>query len=111
MAKRDILTAAEIENELAIKALVPGEPYQFILGFGWVLVGFYIKHETPLLIRLAHCNYYRNGKKPHSEIATDGAARDAEWRYFGQRVVNINHVLDFGPYNGEVPRGKLATGS
>ena len=85
----------------------PGKPVMLVMSFGWCVVGFYVRHETPLQIRLAHVNHFRNAGVDYGVMATEGPGSNCEWRYEGSGVVNINHVLRSLDYGGEVPTSRI----
>ncbi len=98
------------EDELAAHHqpfYTPGVPYQWILPFGWVVVGFYVRHENPLTIRVAHANYYGQAGKTHAALALEGGGSETTWRYMGGRLIPANSFVSVGIYNGEVPRGPI----
>jgi hypothetical protein len=86
---------------------VPGKPVMLVQSFGWCVVGFYVRHETPLQIRLAHINHFRNAGVDYGVIAREGPGADCEWRYEGDGTVNVNHVLRNLNYGGEVPTSRI----
>lgn len=102
-AKRDRLDEKELMAAAERPLLQPGLPYQFIMTYGWVVVAFYVRHETPLTIRVAHCSYYQNAGKTHAQLAREGGA--AAWRYEGNTTLTTHHILRVVEYHGEVPRG------
>jgi hypothetical protein len=83
-----------------------GRPYLFVCSFGWGRVGFYAGMETPLMMKIQHCNHFRNATVNYGQMATQGAPAGCEWRYEGgQVIVPVYHILAVMPYAGEVPRG------
>lgn len=105
--KRDILPEAELDKYQETESvLVAGEPYLWIMDFGWAKIGFYVKHLAPNRILVAHCNHFRNAGKDYGRLATEGAGSDCEWRYEGVLVeLNTSHILQTSPYYGTVNRG------
>jgi len=87
--------------------LVPGDPYLFVLSFGWALVAHYVCHETALTLRLTNASHFRNAGKDYGKIATEGAGPGCEWRYEGDAVLNINHVIRIVRYHGKVHTGNI----
>lgn len=83
--------------------LVPGNPYLFILSFGWAIVAHYIGHESGLMLRCANINHFRNAGKDYGKLAMEGAGPGCEWRYEGNGCINLNHVLRVVEYHGTVP--------
>ncbi len=111
--KKDKLSTKEL-SELTelLSVLVPGEPYLWVLDFGWANIGYYVKHLTPNKILVAHCSHFANAGKDYGKIANEGIDdKSAVWRYEG-RVVEINtlHVIKTVPYNGKVHRGNIISG-
>lgn len=89
---------------------VEGKPYRWILSFGWVVVGFYVCHETPLTIRVAHCSFIRQAHKDWGAFAVEGAAPNTEWRYEGNTLLTVPHILRVSEYMGEVQSGAIILG-
>jgi hypothetical protein len=104
--KRDRLKPEEL---LAFKQPLyePGLPYIWTLTFGWACVGFYVRHETPLRIRVAHANYFKNAQKSYADLARTGGATNTEWRYLGNYEITVPHIIGTGEYLAEVPRGPI----
>ena len=107
--KRDVLSPEDVMKIGSQPFYKPGTPYQWVLAFGWVAVGFYIKHENPLKIRVLHTNYYQNAGKTHADLATQGASEDTSWRYMGERLISETSVLHVGEYFGKVPRSRVSS--
>lgn len=85
----------------------PGKPLQWVMSYGWVLVGFYVRHESPLKVRVAHANYYIRAGKTHADLAREGAGDETKWCYLGNTEISVPHVLFTDEYFGEVPRGPI----
>lgn len=102
-AKDDRMTDKEIAAESG-PLYDPGRAYQWVLAYGWVLVGYYVRHETPMRIRVAHASYYRVDRQTHAKLCTEGAAPNVAWHYLGSREITAPHILHAGPYCGEVHR-------
>ena len=102
--KMDVLSNDEIMKEKSEPFYVPGRPYLFVMGFGWAVVGFYICHESPMKIRVAHANHFRNANKDYGKLVTEGAGKDCEWRYEGRSLLNETAIQRVDTYAGEVPR-------
>lgn len=108
MPRPDRMTDAELAEE-ATPLLVPGRPYLFVMGFGWSIVAFYVRHETPLTIRVAHANHFRNAHKDYGLLITEGAGDDCEWRYEGRAHLSVTAIQRITTYAGEVPRARIRT--
>jgi hypothetical protein len=85
----------------------PGKPVMLVMSFGWCIIGFYVRHETPLQLRMMHANHFRNAGVDYGQIAQSGPSPDCEWRYEGNQVVNWNHVLRVVDYGGEIPTSRI----
>jgi hypothetical protein len=104
--KRDELTEAEVASRRG-PYYEPGRPYRWILSFGWVVTGFYITHQDPLTIRVAHANYTRNAGTDWGAFAVEGAPETCDWKYEGEDLLYIPHIQRVSEYHGEVPRGRI----
>lgn len=85
----------------------PGHSYCWVMGFGWCIVGFYIEHLSPLTIRVAHANHFRNANKDYGKLMQEGAGKECEWRYEGNEELTVPAIQRVGEYLGEVPRGNI----
>lgn len=108
--KQDRMTAEEVAEWTATPFYREGVPYQWIMSYGWVIVGFYVgPGPTPLEIRVAHASYYRSaGGQTHAALATGGGNADTSWEYFGDRLINRTQVQGVSEYRGEVRRSLLS---
>ncbi len=104
--KRDRMGADELAEESG-PLYETGRPYLWVLSYGWCIVGFYVRHETPLRIRVAHASYYASAGKPHAQMAREGAGPDIKWRYAGREEISAPHVLHVMEYHAEVHRGAV----
>jgi len=104
-AKREILDSTELAELQERPYYEAGKPYLWTLGFGWAIVGFFVKHTTPTRMMVAHANHFRNAGKDYGRLALEGAGPECEWRYEGLDEINMLHVLKAQEYFGEVPRG------
>lgn len=86
---------------------IPGKPYMWVMGFGWCIVGFYVCHENPLTIRVAHANHFRNAGVDYGVMANEGPAESCEWRYEGNDLLSFHSVIRVIEYHGEVPCGRV----
>lgn len=87
--------------------LIPGERYLFLLTEGWCAVGYYIKYETGLLIRIAHSNYFENAGKSYANFVIEGANKDCQWKYEGNALICITQIIKILKYNGEIPHEQV----
>lgn len=104
--KQDLLTEDEIK-QFDNTLLVPGRPYLWVLGFGWGIVGYYIKNEGPFNIRLAHGSHFRNAGVDYGVLVNKGPALGCEWRYEGNMTLGISHIIRTVEYYGKVNRGNI----
>lgn len=104
--EKDVLSPTEIQAYKDVQTvLVEGDPYLWIVTFGWAKIGYYVKHISPTRILIAHCNHFRNGGKHYGLLATEGAGENCEWRYEGELIeLSTNHIIQTNPYNGRVNR-------
>jgi hypothetical protein len=109
-AKQDRMTADEVREWCGTPFYREGVPYQWIMSYGWVIVGFYVGcGPTPLEIRVAHASYYRSaGNQTHAALATQGGNDSTAWEYFGDRLINRTQVMGVSEYHGDVKRSRLA---
>jgi hypothetical protein len=108
MAKKPIVTLTPDEiSEHKSPYYVPGRPYVWVMGFGWCIVGYYVRHENPLTIVVAHANHFRNAKVDYGQLIREGPAADCEWRYEGTDLLPFHAIQRVAPYGGEVPRGRI----
>lgn len=105
---------AKVMSEDELEALtdagpfyIPGRPYMWVMGFGWCIVGFYVCHESPLTIRVAHANHFRNAGVDYGEMAQKGPGANCEWRYEGNSLLHFHAIQRADEYNGEVPLGPI----
>src|SRR5581483_458658 len=110
MGQRDELTEEQVEkfNKTIYEK---GKPYLWVKGFGWGIVGFYIDHLSPLFIRVAHCNHFRNAGKDYGRLAIEGAGDECEWRYEGNAEINVMAIQRVVEYHGKVPRSQKPGGN
>ena len=104
---RDLLDPAELELESRTPLLIPGHPYLWVLTHGWAVVGFFVKWETPLRIRLAHASHFHDAGKNYERIAQEGIDKKEAWRYEGAEEINFAHEIRVCRYMGQVPRGPI----
>lgn len=104
--RREKLTDEEMAQEQA-PLYEPGRPYLWVLTHGWCMVGFYVRHETPLRIRVAHASYYATAGVPHSQLAREGPGPGIKWRYLGRGEITVPHVIHATDYHAEVHRGAV----
>lgn len=107
--ERETLSRKELEEAIHRPFYEPGKPYLWVLGFGWGIVGFYVRHETPLKIRVCHASYFHQAHKSWADLARTGGASNTEWRYLGDELVTDIHVIHVAPYHGEVHRGTVVS--
>ena len=105
--KIDLLTSSELESIQQRPFYVPGHPYLWVLSYGWAVVGFYVRHETPLTIRVAHTNHFRNANRDYGTLIREGADDKCEWRYEGDDLISFQHIIKVSTFGGEVPRGPI----
>jgi hypothetical protein len=77
------------------------------MSYGWCIVGFYIEHISPLIIRVAHANHFHQAHKDYGALMRDGGSPNTEWRYEGNNELTIPHIIRAGEYGGKVPRGPV----
>jgi GrpB-like predicted nucleotidyltransferase (UPF0157 family) len=108
--KQSRMTAEEVAEWNARPFYREGVPYQWVMSYGWVIVGYYVgPGPTPLEIRVAHASYYRSaGNQTHASLATNGGNDSTAWEYFGDRLINRTQVQGVSEYHGEVRNGRLA---
>ena len=106
-SKLDVLSDDELAKFSGVSTvLVPGQPYLFIMTFGWAKVGYYVKHTAPNRILVAHCSHFANAGKDYGALMTEGAGRECEWRYEGELVeLATTHIIEQGLYHGKIHRG------
>lgn len=104
--KQDRLAPEELANQQQ-PYYEFGKPYTWVMGFGWCIIGFYVRHENPLLIRVAHANHFKNAKVDYGRIMTEGPPTGCEWRYEGSVLLLLHAIQRVGEYHGEVPRGPI----
>ncbi len=104
---RQRLAPQELLAFASRKHYIEGEAYLWIQTFGWACVGFYICHDTPLRIRVAHANHFRAAGVDYGRFAQEGPPPTCEWRYEGNACVREPHVIRCLEYFGEVPRGRI----
>jgi hypothetical protein len=105
-AGRDFLTEEEMA-EIREHYYEEGKPYLWTLGYGWAIVGFYVRRESGLFIVVQHANHFRNAGKHYGRIAREGIDAQDSWRYEGLNLVGLGHVLKVQEYFAEVPRGQI----
>jgi GrpB-like predicted nucleotidyltransferase (UPF0157 family) len=110
-ATRDVMTPDEVAEWNARPFYREGVPYQWVMSYGWVIVGYYVgPGPTPLEIRVAHASYYRSaGGQTHASLAANGGNEQTTWEYFGDRLINRTQVQGVSEYAGEVRRARLAS--
>lgn len=99
------LTREELENVPTFWE--PGKPVMLVLTFGWCIVGFYVRHETPLQIRVKHANHFRNAGVDYGVMSQKGPASTCEWRYEGDETINVNHIIRSIEYGGDIPTSRV----
>ena len=102
----DTLSAKEIMAAKETPFYTPGHPYLWVQGFGWASVGFYVCHEGPFLIRVAHCNHFKNAGKHYGALIQEGSDT-AEWRYEGDTLINVHDIIRHHHFGGTVHRGAI----
>lgn len=110
--KKDLLTEKELDQfQDAGPFYVPGKPYMWVMSFGWCIIGFYIGHETPLTIRVAHANHFQNAGVDYGVLAQEGPdpTKTCQWRYEGNSLLSFHSILRADDYGGSVPRGRITT--
>lgn len=109
MADRDVLSEKELAEFMDVPTvLVSGEPYLWVLDFGWANVGYYVKHLSPTRILVAYASHFGNAGKDYGRLVTEGAGPNCDWRYEGKLIeINTVHVIKTLPYFGKVHRGGL----
>lgn len=105
--KRDFLDAATLKHLANKPHYVPGQPYLWVMGFGWSVIGFYVKHETPIRIKVAHTNFFRNAGVDYGKIAAGEIPDTCEWRYIGVTCINDSAVQRADEFWGKVPRTRM----
>lgn len=80
----------------------PGEAYLFVMTFGWGIVARYVRHETPLHIIVEHASHFRNAGVDYGVLANKGPGKDCEWRYEGDAILNVSHIMRAVKYKGKV---------
>ena len=103
--KQDKLDFAEIEAIRSQPILIAGEPYLFVMTYGWAIVGFFVDRPEPLIIRVAHANHFRNAQKDYGRLAMEGGEDNCEWRYEGTSKLAFAQIHHIDDYYGKVPRG------
>lgn len=88
----------------------PGLPYHWVLTYGWAIVGYYVKHETPLKILVAHANFYIQAHVDHGQLVIKGGSPQTEWRYRGLKLIYEPQVIHVAEYHAEVPHGPIMGG-
>ena len=108
---KDVLDPAELaEFKKVITVLVEGEPYLFLMTFGWAYVAYYVQHIAPNRILVAHCSHFRDAGCDYGQLVTRGATANCEWRYEGLLAeINTLHVMKITPYPGKVHRVTAST--
>ncbi len=104
--KRDILMQEEVIHCSEKVLYQAGLPYLFVMSYGWAIVAFYVRHENPLRIRVAHANFFRQANTDYGTL-TEGAPDNCEWMYIGNSVLTEPHILRADEYFGKVPRGRI----
>jgi hypothetical protein len=107
--KRDVLNQDELATLDDMKFYVPGRAYLWVMGFGWAIVGYYVKHENPLVIRAAHASHFRNAGKDYGLLIQEGGSSQTEWRYEGNELLHFHAIQRVTEYYGEVHRGNIRT--
>lgn len=110
MAKKPVKFLSTEEMEECKPLYIPGKPLMWVMSFGWAIVGYYVRHETPLRIRVAHANFFRNANKDYGRLAREGADSNCEWRYEGNEELSFQHIIRTVEFLGEVPNGPIRTG-
>jgi len=85
----------------------PGLPYLWTLGFGWAIVGFYVRRESGLFVVVQHANHFHDAGKHYGLIAREGIDKQSAWRYEGLDLVNLASCQKVQEYHAGVPRGPL----
>lgn len=99
------------EAELQVRPFYePGRPYLWTMGFGWGFVGFFVRMESPLEIRVAHANYFRQAHMTWGRLARTGGSEQTTWVYVGDKLLNRTMVLSADLFLGDVPRGPVREG-
>lgn len=106
--QRDRMPSDELARLSRVETILrPGDPYLWIMTFGWAKVGFYIKHIRPNCILVAHCSHFGSAGKDYGRLAMEGTEANC-WRYEGELVeINTAHILETMAYNGTVHRSNL----
>lgn len=108
---KDMLSNEELEPMKAEGYVFyeAGKPYLWTQGFGWGIIGFFVKYLTPTRIMVAHANHFRNAGKDYGRLGTEGAGPECEWRYEGTIEMNLNATIKAQRYYGMVNRNPGAS--
>ena len=81
---------------------VPDKAYLFVMTFGWAIVGRYVRHESPLHIVVKDASHFKNAGVDYGVLANKGPGPSCEWRYEGNALLNVSHIIRAVEYKGKV---------
>ena len=104
--KQDRLVPAELAK-FSGPLYRPCVPYQWVMTYGWGIVGFYVRHDDPLHILVAHANYFLRAGKDYGRLAREGGGEETSWCYRGTSLLTVPQIIHVCEYFGEVPRAAI----
>lgn len=84
-----------------------GKSFLWVMSHGWGIIGFYIRHENPLHIRVAHANFFRDAHVDYGTLANEGGVISTEWRYIGNSLITVPHIIRADEYWEKVPLKRI----